>query len=246
MSTINRKEDEIVVLDLQKTRLEQSILGLQQGNLRKSNGSQNENILTNDVLIQLPTEYIYFDQSNTWSWWRWHYNLPEFSQLHVVYTTRNSCTYYYDTLVHILIINGAWQDTNLPSEVERIFCVCCASLVERIWWYGLVCWIQASGKLKKERSNAVMKNLSRNHKERSINVGQIEKNYGYRSCSCCGLIFLANIPNKKYCSPDCLSKVYKKRYSGDWSRQNASEKARRASINACWGIAKPDTWKKCW
>ncbi|MGA7370278.1 MAG: hypothetical protein WBX01_14215 [Nitrososphaeraceae archaeon] len=65
MSTINRKEDEIVVLDLQKTRLEQSILGLQQGNLRKSNGSQNENILTNDVLIQLPTEYIYFDQSNT-------------------------------------------------------------------------------------------------------------------------------------------------------------------------------------
>lgn len=64
MSTINRKEDEIVALDLQKTRLEQSILGLQQGNLRNSNGSQNDNILTNDVLIQPPTE-LSFEYTST-------------------------------------------------------------------------------------------------------------------------------------------------------------------------------------
>jgi len=70
--------------------------------------------------------------------------------------------------------------------------------------------------------------------------------YGDRDCSYCGVTFVATTPNKKYCSPICLSKVYKQHYSGDWSRQNAAEYRRRASINKIWGITNPSYWKKLW
>jgi hypothetical protein len=72
------------------------------------------------------------------------------------------------------------------------------------------------------------------------------RNYGNRICKYCSSEFLAGIPNQKYCSPRCLSKFYKQSYTGDWSRQNENEKARRALINKLWGIKSPQDWKRLW
>lgn len=77
-------------------------------------------------------------------------------------------------------------------------------------------------------------------------ISKTLKNYGDRNCAYCGIKFVATTPNKKYCSPNCLSRVYKQHYSGDWSRQNAAEYRRRALINKIWGIRNPSYWKKLW
>jgi hypothetical protein len=73
------------------------------------------------------------------------------------------------------------------------------------------------------------------------------RSYGNRMCKYCGSAFTAGVPNQKFCSPQqCLSKFYKQTYTGDWSKQNENEKARRALINDLWGIKNPHNWKKLW
>jgi hypothetical protein len=72
------------------------------------------------------------------------------------------------------------------------------------------------------------------------------RNLGERICKYCGRTFIATTPNRKYCSPYCLGKVYSQIYTGDWSRQKANQKAIRAYINTIWGIVNPLAWKTLW